>query len=180
VPIKPKGVRFLRPGTGRNLSAAGGPKLRLKASGSDTLGAFSLLEFTDPAGRTVSTHAHTGAMEAFYVLEGDYRFQCGGLTFEARPGSFLIVPKGVPHGFSVGPTGGKTLTMFSPAGYEGFFRERANLLQAERLTLKAEQALRRKYGYESKVSTEPPASEVRPRRPPRSHRRTDDSSRLHD
>jgi quercetin dioxygenase-like cupin family protein len=180
VPIKPKGVRFLRPGTGRNLSAAGGPKLRLKASGSDTLGAFSLLEFTDPAGRTVATHAHTGAIEAFYVLEGDYKFQCGDLTFEAGPGGFLIVPKGAPHGFSVGPTGGKTLTMFSPAGYEGFFRERANLLQAGRLTLKAEQTLHGKYGYESKSSKQLSGPKMRPRQPPRSHKRTDDSSRLHD
>jgi hypothetical protein len=128
----------------------------------------------------VPVHAHTGAIEAFYVLEGGYRFQCGDLTFEAGPGSFLIVPKGVPHGFSVGPTGGKTLTAFSPAGYEGFFRERAILLRAERLTLKAEQALHRKYGYESKVSKEPPASKVRPRRPPRSQKRTDHSPRLHD
>jgi hypothetical protein len=119
-------------------------------------------------------------MEAFYVLEGEYKFQCGDLTFEARPGSFLIVPKGVPHGFSVGPTVGKTLTIFSPAGYEGFFRERANLLQAERLTLKAERALHRKYGYENNVSKEPPASEERQRQPPRSQKRTDDSSRLHD
>jgi quercetin dioxygenase-like cupin family protein len=180
VPIKARGPRFLRPGTGRNLSTRSGTKLRLKASGSDTLGAFSLLEFTDAPGRTVPVHAHTDAIEAFYVLEGDYRFQCGDLMFEARPGSFLIVPKGVRHGVSVGPTGGKTLTIFSPAGYEGFFRECADLLQAERLTLEAEQALHRKYGYERKVSKDPPASKGGPRRPPRSHKRTDDSPRLHD
>lgn len=176
--MKPPGPRFLRPGTGRNLSARGGSKVRLKASSDDTLGAFSLLEFTDAAGRTVPNHAHTAAIEAFYVLEGEYRFQCGDRTFDARPGSFLIVPKGVPHGFSVGPAGGKTLTVFSPAGYEGFFRERANLLEAERFTPAAEEALHRKYGYESSVSKARPASAGRPRRP-RSHKRPDDPSRLH-
>lgn len=177
--VEPTRPRFLRPGTGRNLSARGGPKLRLKASGRDTLGAFSLLEFSDAAGRRVPIHAHTDAIEAFYVLEGDYRFRCGDLTFDARPGSFLIVPKGVPHGFSVGPKGGKILTFFSPAGYEGFFRERANLVEAEGFTLEAEQALHRKYGYETKASKERFATGVRPRRRPGSHKRTDDASRLH-
>ena len=68
--------------------------------------------------------------EGFYVLEGTLTLQLGNQTIKAPPGSYAYVPTGVVHGFS-NPENvpAKFLTFISPAGFESYFEELAELIK---------------------------------------------------
>jgi hypothetical protein len=51
-------------------------------------------------------------------------FQVGDEELEIGPGGLVFAPRGAPHSQRrVVPRTGRTLSMMSPAGFEGFFRE---------------------------------------------------------
>jgi len=71
-------------------------------------------------------HIHRDAAEAFYVLEGDYLMYVDDRQRLCPPGTFVYVPRGVPHTFKVVSAGpGKKLNLFSPAAMVGFFEDLA-------------------------------------------------------
>lgn len=121
--------------TGHKVEARGGERLPfsgmefvIRASASTTGGAFSIVEEISPV--DAPPHVHHGADELFYVLEGEHVFTVAGTEFRAGPGDAIFGPRGVPHAQRrVVPRVGRILTMFSPAGFEGFFRD---LSHAER------------------------------------------------
>ena len=76
------------------------------------------------------SHVHANEDELFVVLEGEHEFTVGDTVFDAGPGAVVFAPRGVPHSHRrVVPRTGRFLTLVSPAGFEGFFRE---LSEAER------------------------------------------------
>jgi quercetin dioxygenase-like cupin family protein len=91
-------------------------------------------------------HIHPSAPEAYYVLKGDYIIRCGK-TYHSQTGDFVFIPKGIPHNYQSGPTGGKVLVI-SPAGLEKYFKEVANTLQIGEITWELEQEIARRYGQE--------------------------------
>jgi mannose-6-phosphate isomerase-like protein (cupin superfamily) len=101
-----------------------GVDIRVKASSEQTGGRFALLEDRSDE-MIVPLHVHQREDEAFYVLEGRLTVRCGDRTFDAGPGSFVFLPRGVPHGHTVAPEGARKLILLSPGGFEGFFREMA-------------------------------------------------------
>jgi mannose-6-phosphate isomerase-like protein (cupin superfamily) len=113
------------------LGADGGESLRfrgaeflVKASAERTGGA--IVEEIDPL--DTPRHVHEREDELFFVLEGEHVFEIGAEEFRAGPSGMAFGPRGVPHAQRrVVPRTGRTLTMCSPAGFEGF-RE---LAQAE-------------------------------------------------
>ena len=108
-------------GEGERLSFSGAEFL-VKASAETTGGAFSIVEEIDPLDTGLHVHEHED--ELFFVLEGDHVFQVGDTEHAAGPGEIVFAPRGVPHAQRrVVPRTGRTLTMASPAGFEGFFRE---------------------------------------------------------
>lgn len=59
---------------------------------------------------------------------GQLRFRLGGDLSHAPAGSFVFVPRGVPHCFqSVGDEPARILVLFTPAGIEEFFDRFADL-----------------------------------------------------
>ena len=56
------------------------------------------------------------------MLDGRYTFTADGETIAARPGSFVLVPRGVTHSYVVGPGRGRILVFYAPAGVERFWR----------------------------------------------------------
>ena len=73
---------------------------------------------------SLAWHSHEDEDELFLVLEGDHVFTVGETEHEAGPGDVVFAPRGIPHAQKrVVPRAGRTLTMASPAGFEGFFRE---------------------------------------------------------
>jgi mannose-6-phosphate isomerase-like protein (cupin superfamily) len=111
------------------LGAGEGERLRfsgaefvVRASAETTGGAFSIIEEIDPL--DTSPHVHEREDELFYVLEGEHEFRVGDAILPAGPGAVVFGPRGVPHAHRRRvPRTGRFLTMCSPAGFEGFFRE---------------------------------------------------------
>ena len=97
----------------------------IRASAEMTGGAFSVVEEVRPMVDT-PLHVHENEDELFYVLEGEHVFQVGQEEFRAGPGGLVFAPRGVPHAQRRVVAGeGRLLVLFSPAGFEGFFRELA-------------------------------------------------------
>jgi Cupin domain len=89
-----------------------------------TGGAFGLVEGVGPAGSSPPLHVHHREDEGIWVLEGQLTIRCGDATFSAGPGSFTLLPRGVPHTFVVeGDTPVRLLSFCTPGGFERFFAE---------------------------------------------------------
>ena len=99
-------------------------RMVLKATAESTGGAFALVESLIAPGAAPPMHVHYAEDEAFYVLEGELTFQCGDRTARATAGSFVFLPRGVPHGFVVeSDTPVRMLTLLVPGGGERIFVE---------------------------------------------------------
>ncbi len=97
-----------------------GTLMILKASGEQTEGRFALLDQWVPGGYAVPWHIHHHEDEAWYLLSGEATFYCGERRFAASAGSWIFLPKGVPHAFTAGPSGGRLLTFSAPAAFADF------------------------------------------------------------
>jgi len=104
-----------------------GHKITIKLSGEDTDGAFSLLE-VELNGDGPPQHIHKTEDESFYVLEGEVKFLLGEHTSIAKAGTFVYIPRGMRHAFCrVDKNNAKLLSMFTPAGFEKFFKDAVDL-----------------------------------------------------
>jgi quercetin dioxygenase-like cupin family protein len=61
----------------------------------------TVIELTIPPGGSPPRHVHDALDDSFYLLEGEVMVGCGDSTFVARPGSYAVMPAGVPHTFRV-------------------------------------------------------------------------------
>ena len=113
---------LLGPGEGAEVTALGSTYVT-KTDGAHVRGAYSLTEESFWA-ETTPLHTHVDAEEAFYVLSGEVEAWVDGVTTSAAAGSYLVVPRGVPHGLrrlSAEPV--RMLTIISPPGLEQLFAE---------------------------------------------------------
>ena len=98
-----------------------GTLVTVKASHAETGGAFGLIEQVLPPGFAPPRHVHHQEDEAFYVIDGEITFFCGDQTFAARAGTFVFLPKDIPHAFLVGgDQPARLLQLTTPAGFEQF------------------------------------------------------------
>ncbi len=88
------------------------------ASGRQTNNRFALLEQAMAGGLGPPTHRHPAAYEGFYILEGTCTFNAQGQSVPAGPGTFVSIPKGLPHSFSVDGPEARALNFYLPAGFE--------------------------------------------------------------
>ena len=106
------------------------------ARGEQTGGKLAIVEFTHPAGYATPHHRHDDQDEAFYVLEGAMRGYCGEQTWRATKGSFVWLPRGIPHGYAVdGDETLRTLAITLPAGFASFVIEAGEPAAARQLPL---------------------------------------------
>jgi mannose-6-phosphate isomerase-like protein (cupin superfamily) len=97
-------------------------RMTVKATAASTGGAYGLLESFVAPGFSTPLHVHHREDEAFWVLEGEVSMRCGDRTFRARAGSFVFLPRDVPHAFVVENNApARMLTLLTPGGGEGFF-----------------------------------------------------------
>ena len=116
----------VQPGEGRLLDLGNFQALVL-AEPDRTDGEFTLIQTQrEPQGFGPPLHVHRDAAEAFYVLEGTYLMYFEDRQEECPPGSFVYVPRDVPHTFKVvSESAGRKLNLFAPAAMVGFFEELA-------------------------------------------------------
>ena len=77
---------------------------------------FGIIEIL--AGRELEAHVHADEDDAFYILEGEMTFVFGDDTAVAGPGTFVLVPPGVEHGFRNDGSGAvRMLNIHAPAGF---------------------------------------------------------------
>lgn len=106
----------------------------IKASAAQTGGAFGLVDTLAPVGAGSPYHAHRAEDESFYVLEGQLEFLSGDRRFISGPGSFVFLPRGIPHGFRVvGTSPARFLILVSPGGFEGFVADMGEPARARTL-----------------------------------------------
>src|SRR4051794_28590569 len=117
----------LGPGDGRQIDL-GNFAMVVKATSTETGGAFALLEATEPAGFGPPMHIHRDAAEAFYVLAGEYLVFLEEREIACPAGSFIYIPAGLRHGFRVGKVPSRKLNIYSPAAMVGYFDELSGAL----------------------------------------------------
>lgn len=99
-----------------------GMLLTFKALGNETGGSYSLMEGYVRPGQGPLEHKHAGEDEFWRVLDGTLVFHVANETHEAPTGSFLHIPRGVPHFFeNKSPSPARMLAMHSPGGLEQWF-----------------------------------------------------------
>jgi mannose-6-phosphate isomerase-like protein (cupin superfamily) len=117
----------------------------IRASAETTGGALGIIEEIDPL--DTPPHVHTNEDEIFYVLEGEHVFRIGDDEHALGPGEAVFAPRGVPHSQRRAvPRTGRTLSMVSPAGFEGFFRELSAAESAGTIGPEAYAAASERYG----------------------------------
>ena len=138
---------FIAPG-GKEPVDLAGHKLTMLATSENTHGKLCIFEARNLPSFVADRHIHHDAVKTFYVVEGTYRISVGDETFDAPPGSFVLVPRHAPHHFETGPEGGRVVFTFVPAGMENFFIEEARLLAEGRHDEETVAELYRRYDVE--------------------------------
>lgn len=101
--------------------------MRLVASSEMTGGSFACSEFRGRRGAWTVPHVHSDMEESFYVLEGNFAFTLDGSRVDGSPGSFVFVPRGMPHSLEATSKEAAVLTLFVPGGLEEMFLELSQL-----------------------------------------------------
>ena len=94
----------------------------LLVNAEQTGGAYELMKFTVPGDFGPPPHIHRREDECFYVVDGCFDVMVGDETVTAEAGTYIHLPRGVPHSFR-----NKTSSMASflcwvlPGNLAGFF-----------------------------------------------------------
>ncbi|MGW4650228.1 cupin domain-containing protein [Kitasatospora sp. NPDC004289] len=124
----PPPLTVVRPGEGTE-AFLGSIGVAFKLWGADTGGAVSVVEHPFPVGALVPPHLHTREDEYSIVTEGEIGFRSGDREVVLGAGGYLTKPRGELHTmWNAGPAPARMIEIISPAGFEHFFRELAELL----------------------------------------------------
>ncbi len=94
-----------------------------KLGGEESSGEVAVMEARFPGGLATPLHVHSREAELNYVLEGEVTFRCGEEVRSCGPGSFVHLPRHVPHAFRIGAGGARVLFVALPAGIERLYEE---------------------------------------------------------
>jgi quercetin dioxygenase-like cupin family protein len=121
-------VKVVPPGDGHAGRLAPGIGVVFKIDGADAGGALSIVEHPFEVGALVPPHVHTLEDEFSIVLEGEIGFRSGDQEVVLGPGGYIVKPRGEVHAmWNAGSTPARMVEVISPAGFEGFFRELADM-----------------------------------------------------
>jgi quercetin dioxygenase-like cupin family protein len=99
-----------------------GQPLEIKITGEQTAGAYAATEANVAPGFGPAPHIHHREDEAVYVLDGELLFTIDGEELRAPTGTLVHIPKGLVHTWkNIGTTPCKSLTIYTPAGFEKLF-----------------------------------------------------------
>ena len=90
-------------------------------TGTDTGGAYCLIEASLAPGISVPRHTHTREDESYYVLSGELEVIVEDKVFVLRAGDSLMAPRDIPHQIrNSGSSENHYLLIFSPSGLDEF------------------------------------------------------------
>jgi mannose-6-phosphate isomerase-like protein (cupin superfamily) len=107
-----------------------GALLTFKALGAETNQQFWALEGLADRHMAVPLHAHSREDEIWYVLDGEIAFTIGDETVIGGPGSFVYIPRTVPHTFQIRSDTARWFGIGTPAGLDQWFFETGEPAQA--------------------------------------------------
>lgn len=102
----------------------GSALVRIKIAKTQGARSLSFLSESFRPGDRLPVHKHLHEDELIFLHKGRGLFTLGEKQYEIKEGAVALVPKGVWHGLE--NTGTENIEMrfgYSPAGFEGFFRE---------------------------------------------------------
>lgn len=118
---------LFRPEQAKSVSI-GGVEVIFRMSGRETDGAYAVLEFRLEPGRLIPPHAHCREHEVSYVLEGEIGLRIGCEELTANQGCFVVKRPQVTHAWwNATASPARVLEVISPAGFERYFRELAEI-----------------------------------------------------
>src|SRR6516165_908090 len=93
-------------------------------TGRETAGGLVVLEGVAQPKTGPPLHVHHREDEAFYVVEGRFLFECGDRRAEGGPGTYVFLPRDLPHCFqNIGDRQERMVAICQPAGIESFFEQ---------------------------------------------------------
>lgn len=110
-------------GEHQQLSWIGGSTLSVLLDSAATGGSLMVMSSELSAGDAAPLHQHSREDEVFMILTGSAVVWCGDERFEVGPGAVAYLPRDVPHTYRITDDHTRMLTLCTPAGLEGFFRE---------------------------------------------------------
>lgn len=107
-----------------------GALLIFKALGAETNQQFWALEGLADQHMAVPLHTHSREDEIWYVIDGEIAFTVGTETHIGGPGTFVYIPRFVPHTFQIRSQIARWFGIGIPAGLDQWFFETGEPAQA--------------------------------------------------
>jgi quercetin dioxygenase-like cupin family protein len=102
-----------------------------RLSGEHTGGQVALVEHSFPPGALVPPHVHTREDEFSIVTSGAIGFRSGPDEVVLEAGGYISKPRGELHTmWNAGPDDARMIEVITPSGFESFFRELADIVEA--------------------------------------------------
>ena len=152
--------RILQPGDGKLHRFTAGELFTWKTLGEDNGGAMDFGELSVEPAVAVPEHIHHGHDEAFYIIDGTFRFKVDEEVADASAGTFVFIPRGTAHAWSnTGSEAGRVEIIFTPGGMSGFFEDlepfidelmgaMGDMSKVDPAVLAEVETVFRRYGYE--------------------------------
>ncbi|MCW2606705.1 MAG: hypothetical protein JWO60_1398 [Frankiales bacterium] len=106
----------------QRLEWLGGEALTVLLDAASTGGQLMVLSSKPKAGTAAPLHVHGSEDEMFLLLSGSALVFVGNERFEVEAGGSAFLPRDVPHAYRI-TADAHVLTLATPAGLEGFFRQ---------------------------------------------------------
>lgn len=95
----------------------------IKLYGEETNGAVSIIEQPFEPGLLLPPHVHQNDVW-LYILEGEMHVRVGDEVVNATPGCWVLKPRLIPHTmWNVGPEQARLMEVYTPGGFELFFKD---------------------------------------------------------
>ncbi len=116
------------PGTpDRSIGSIG---VAFRLGGGETGGQVAIVEHPFPPGALVPPHVHTREDEFSIVTAGSIGFRSGSDEVVLEAGGYISKPRGELHSmWNAGPEEARMIEVITPAGFERFFLELAELME---------------------------------------------------
>ena len=142
-----KGGFALGPDEGLHIKAFGS---RIEKIGVEESGGWAFAIESNAPGFESPLHMHHTEDGAFFILEGVLSMTLGDLQVEATPGTFVFMPKDVPHSFKViSPEAARWINVQGPTGdWSKLTKRLDSMMKAGEVDMATRAGLSQEHGLE--------------------------------